>query len=127
MRHTIALFGAAERGAFKTPHFFQTLSQLADHLGEPPAESEGLCFAIQALLLEHSVVYFRVQEEGFSAADYHWGLRYLNETDQVPELSALCLPGLGDPAILELTQRICLLYNSLMLVSQRDLYDYLTS
>ncbi len=127
MRHTIALFGAAERGAFKTPHFFQTLPQLADHLGEPPAESEGLFFAIQALLHERSIIYFRVQEEGFSEADYHWGLRYLNETDQIPELSALCLPGLGDPAILELTQRICLLYNSLTLVSQRDLYDYLTS
>ena len=42
MKQIVALFGEAEKGAYKKPHVVQKLPQLVDALGNPPAESEGL-------------------------------------------------------------------------------------
>ncbi len=127
MVSVIALFGEAEKGNFYTPHLCRTLPQLAEVLGEPPAESEGLFLAVQALLYERSVLYFRVEEEGLSVSDYLRGLSYLLDREKIQELQALCLPGVGNSAILEATQPVCALHRSVVLMSQRDLYDYLTA
>ncbi len=127
MVSVVALFGEAEKGSFSTPHFCRTLPQLAETLGEPPEASEGLFFAIQALLYERSIIYFRVQEEGLSVQDYLQGLKYLSDPEKIKDLHALCLPGVGHATILEATQLVCSLHHSLVLVTQRDLYDYLTS
>jgi len=125
MLQTIALFGEAEKGAFKTPHVFNRLPQLFDHLGNPPMESDGLCFAVQAILYQREVIYFRVEEEGFSKNDYAHGLKALeNKTKKV---HALCLPGVGDPGILALTAAVCHIHNSILITNQKDLYDFLTS
>ena len=125
MKQTIALFGEAEKGAYHTPHLLSKLPQLVDLLGNPPNESEGLFFAVQAILYNRDLIYFRVAEEGFSHVDYFCGLKYL--ANQKQKLHALCLPGVGDPEILAATQNICHLCKSTLITNQKDLYDYLTS
>jgi hypothetical protein len=127
MRHVIALFGEAEKGQFHTPYVFQKMAQLVDFLGNPPPDSEGLFFAIQALLYERDIIYFRVQQEGFNKADYIMGLKYLGDKRKTKRLSALCLPGVGDPEILHAADHPCLVHKSLLLMTEKDLYDYLTS
>lgn len=124
MRSVVALFGEAERGQFKTPHVLKEMPQLIDLLGNPPPESEGLFFAIQALLFQRELIYFRVEEEGFSHSDYFTGLKYL---ETVKNLHALCMPGVGDPQILDASQNLCHIHKSLLITNQKDLYDYLTS
>jgi len=127
MRHVVALFGEAEKGKFKTPYFLKELPQLVDLLGNPPEESEGLFFAIQALLFERELIYFRVQDEGYSHGDYLHGLKTLTNQNKVERLHALCLPGVGDSKILEASHRVCDLHKSFLITTEKDLYDYLTS
>jgi hypothetical protein len=127
MNHTIALFGQAERGAFQTPHLLRELPQLIDLLGNPPAASEGLFFAIQAILYRRELIYFRVNEEGFSKPDYFGGLKQLSSRERFHKIHALCLPGVGDPDILSASEKICEAHGSLLITNQKDLYDYLTS
>lgn len=124
MKQVIALFGEAEKGAFKSPHTLRKLPQLVDLLGNPPGESEGLFFAVQAILYNREIIYFRVAEEGFSKTDYFLGLKYL---EKVPQVNALCLPGVGDPEILAASQSICHIHKSFLITNQKDFYDFLTS
>ncbi len=125
MRQVMALFGEAEKGSFEKPVLIRELPQLVDRLGNPPTESEGLFFAVQALLYQREVLFFRVAEEGFSKHDYFLGLRHLEKRDK--EIHAMCLPGVGDEEILAASQHLCLQYKSLLITTQKDLYDYLTS
>src|SRR5579872_6389868 len=94
----IALFGEAEKGQFNVPYILREMPQLIDFLGNPPAESEGLYFAIQALLFQRELIFFRVESEGFSHGDYFTGFKHL---ETVKDLHALCIPGVGDPKILD--------------------------
>lgn len=123
MAQIIALFGEAEKGRFQIPYALQELSQLIDLLGNPPLDSQGLFFAIQAILYQKDLIYFRVQEEGLSHADYLKGLHSLHT---VPQLHALGLPGVSDPTILNAAGAICEKYSSILIFSEKDLYDYLT-
>jgi hypothetical protein len=125
MRHVMTIFGEAEKGKYRVPYFLKDLPQLVELFGNPPAESEGLFFAIQALLFRRDLIYFRVEEEGFSAPDYYIGLKYLEEKS--PSVNALCLPGVGDPKILDASQAVCRVHKSFLITSQKDLYDYLTN
>ena len=127
MKQIIALFGEAERGAFKTPHSLNQLPQLVDLLGNPPPQSEGLFFAVQAILYYRDILFFRVAEEGFSRLDYMSGLKYLGDKNKVKKVNALCLPGVGDPEILSVSEEICHLHQSFLITNQKDLYDFLTS
>jgi hypothetical protein len=127
MRYVLALFGEAEKGAFKTAHIVRELPQLVDRFGNPPEESEGLFFAVQALLFKREIIFFRVAEEGFSKLDYFSGLKTLEDQEKVHELHAICLPKVGDAEILAATQPICQLRKSFLITTQKDLYDYLTS
>lgn len=127
MRHTVALFGESEKGQFQKPYIVRELSELIDHLGNPPPESEGLFFAIQALLYERELIYFRVIEEGFSKEDYFSGLKFLENQAKIKQLHALCLPGVGTPEILHATKTVCEMHKSSLITTQKDLYDYLTS
>lgn len=126
MQHTVAILGAAEKGNFKTPHFLQDLPQLIDCLGNPPPDTSGLFFAIQALMFERAIIYFRVEEEGFSEADYYAGFKTL-KTAKLPIIHALCLPGVGSVKILDASKTICQIYKSLLITTPADLHDYLTS
>ena len=127
MRHVVALFGEAEKGKFKTPYQLKSLPQLMDLLGNPPEESEGLFFAIQALLYDREVIFFRVAEEGFSSSDYFPGFKYLENYEKTKTVNALCLPGVGDIEIINASQAICTIHKSCLITTQKDLYDYLTS
>jgi hypothetical protein len=127
MQHTVAILGEAEKGKFKTPHFLKDLSGLIDCLGNPPPESCGLYFAIQAVLFQRALIYFRVEEEGFSEADYYSGFKILENSAKIQTLNALCLPGVGDPKILDASRAICRIHKSFLITTPKDLHDYLTS
>lgn len=126
MRHTIFLFGEAEKGDFCTPFICKSLPQLAETFGNPPEESLGLLYAVQALMFDRELIFFRVKEEGFSTPDYMRGIRILANKDAFHNLSAICMPGVGDAEIIDATSPICSIYHSLLITTEKDLYDYLT-
>ena len=123
---TIALFGEAEKGEYNFPYHCQKLDQLVDVLGNPPAESRGLFYAIQSLLYKQHLVFFRVRDEGFSLNDYWDGLHILETNIIAPKLTAICMPGLGDAKVVEAFIPLCQTYHSLLIFNERDFYDYLT-
>lgn len=124
--HTIALFGETEKGEFHTPYFCRSLDELVENFGNPPQNTQGLHCAIQALLYKRNLLFFRVQEEGFSDEDYLDGLNILYNQTFIKEISAVCLPGVGSSKILSATIDFCLLHKSIVIVDHFDLYDYLT-
>jgi hypothetical protein len=124
---TIFLFGAAERGELCIPLYLTSLEQVLDFLGNPPEHSEGIRYAVQALLYEHALIYFRVGEEGFSTEDYIQGLKFLKQRSLQTALTAIGMPGVGDEELIQAAIPICHLYQSVLLVSEKDLYDYLTA
>ena len=124
--NTIALFGEAERGACQHPYFCESLEQLLDLFGHPPPDSRGIEMAIQALLYHHSLIFFRVQEEGFSLEDYHKGLYILQHGHLIPHLAALAIPGVGNPIIVQKSQEVCAFHKGILLFQENDLYDYLS-
>lgn len=126
-RCKIFLFGAAERGEYCSPIPCHTLMQLLNTFGNPPEESEGISYAIQSLLYERDLYFFRVEEEGFSLPDYYQGLRLLRKKEIEQPISAICMPGVGDGQIIEFASMICSLLHSVLIVNQKDFYDYLTS
>ena len=76
-RLKVVIFGQAQKGKFFSLMFFNSISKLALDLGHPPEETAGIFFAIQALLYNRDVYFFRVNEEGFSNKDYLYGFRLL--------------------------------------------------
>ena len=126
MRHTVFLFGEAEKGDFCTPLVCKSLPQLAETFGNPPEESLGILYAVQALMFDRELIFFRVKEEGFSISDYMRGIRLLENKDAFHNLSAICMPGVGDTEIIDATNPICSLYHSLLITTEKDLYDFLT-
>ena len=126
MKPTVFLFGEAEKGDFCTPLLCRSLAQLAETLGNPPQESLGIQYAVQTLLYERELLFYRVKEEGFSTSDYMKGLKLLQNKELIPNLHAICIPGVGDYEIIEAVSTLCLMHKSLLLISEKDLYDYLT-
>ncbi|MBS0648472.1 MAG: hypothetical protein JSS10_04510 [Verrucomicrobia bacterium] len=126
-RTTIFLFGAAERGELCTPIHLASVEQVLDFLGNPPESTEGIRYAVQALLYGQDLIYFRVADEGFSTEDYIQGLRILKQKPFQSPLTAIGMPGVGDEEIIQAAIPICHLHHSILLVNERDLYDYLTA
>ena len=126
MNKTIAMFGEAERGEYCTAYFFQTVSQLAKYLGSPPSESKGIYCAVQALLYDYSLIYFKVKEEGFSKQDYFLGCQFLQQKQIIENITAIYLPGVGDNEIIHSITPICNMYDSILIIDEADLYDYVT-
>jgi hypothetical protein len=128
MPYVIALFGEAEKGEYRTAYLLHSLPQLVEYLGNPPPESQGLYCAVQALLYKRYLLFFRVQEEGFSYQDYIEGLQVMERGDpQVLPINAICLPGVGDSKIINAMTPFCLARHSVMITSEADLFDYLTA
>ncbi|GAB5411403.1 MAG: hypothetical protein ChlgKO_05170 [Chlamydiales bacterium] len=125
MRYTLALFGEAEKGEFGIPYRINSLPELADKLGNPPQETCGIPFAIQALLYERLVYFTRVPEEGFSKPEYMRGLCRFEEISE--PISALCMPGVADEEIIRVSDRLLAYHSALLLTTEQDLYDYLTN
>jgi hypothetical protein len=123
---TIALFGESNAGDFHKGYLCKNIVQLCECLGEPPHESaQGIPLAIQALMFNYTVLFFRVKEEGFSRSDYFHGLKMLQKKEGLPKLGAVCLPGVGDSEIIQACDPICHIHKSLLFLTDRDLYDYL--
>ena len=124
--YTIAVFGEAEKGEYRTAYYCKTLQQLVEYLGNPPGGSKGLHYAVQALMYERDLIFFRVQEEGFSLQDYKFGMNLLFTQHAITKISAICMPGIGNREIIKATNTLCVLYNSVFITSEADFYDYLT-
>jgi len=122
---TIALFGESEKGRFHYPYFCYSVEQLADTFGNPPPESQGLELAIQSIMYERDIIFFRVAEEGYSVDDYINSIEILKDTNQVKNLDAICIPKVSDHKILDSFDPICKLHKSLIITTQKDLFDYL--
>ncbi len=127
MKSTVFLFGEAEKGEFGIPFSCSSLSHLLASLGNPPNESQGIHFAVQALLYKKDLIFCRVKEEGFSRKDYIKGITQIKKRRLEPRLQAIFIPGVGDKKIIEATMNICSLSQSLLVLTEKDLYDYLTS
>jgi len=123
---TIALFGEAEKGEYHTAYYLRTLPELVENLGNPPPDTSGLFCAVQVLLYQSSLLFFRVREEGFSYQDYLDGLHLLQDQWTISPISALYLPGVGDAAIIEVMLNYCRRHHSIMITRENDFYDYLT-
>ncbi len=126
-RYIIALFGQTERGQYRIAHYCNDLPQLVETFGHPPPETTGLYLAIQALLYNRGLIFFRVEEEGFSCDDYLLGLNYLKSQATDIRIAAIGLPGVGDREIIDASTPICAQHKSLLVFTEADLYDYLTS
>lgn len=124
--HRVFVFGEAEKGRFCTPHLISHLPQLLETLGHPPQDSLGIHYAIQTLLFQRELL-FRINEEGFSIPDYRVGVDLLSREGKSLSPMAICLPGLGDKELLDSLQPIAKKLRSLLVVSEADLFDYLTS
>lgn len=125
-KYTIIIFGEAERGEYRTAYFCQNLAQLDEYFGHPPPSSHGLFYAVQALLFERHLIFFRVPEEGFSTTDYLTGLKLIERQIIIPEVHAICTPGVGDREVLDALMPICHQYHSILITNEADFYDYLT-
>lgn len=127
MANHIALFGEAEKGAFQTAYYCESLHQLVEYFGNPPSESYGLHFAIQSLYFGRPVLFFRVQEEGFSFDDYAIGSKLLCTQNQIQEIAAIGIPGVGDSHIFQILEPVRSRYHSILLTTEADLFDYLST
>ena len=127
MKPTIFLFGESEKGAFGNPFFYNSLSSLYNTLGAPPKDTLGIHYAVQTILYNRQLLFCRVKEEGFSTKDYIKGLLLLKKKEWKPKIQAIFMPGVGDEEIIEVAQDVSNLYNSLLVITEKDLYDYLTT
>ena len=127
MNQLVFLFGEAEKGHFCSPVPCRCLLELSENFGNPPEESQGIFYAIQTLLYERELIYFRVREEGFSFPDYKRGLHLLRNREVHQSPAAICMPGMGDAHIIDETSEICYIFHSLLITSEKDFYDYLTN
>lgn len=127
MNRRIALFGETEKGQAGMAYTCDSLPQLADTFGNPPEESRGLHCAVQALLFNFKLIYFPVEEEGFSYEDYIQGIEVLHEKKLIHKVGAYCLPGVGDRDLLDAITQLCERHTSILITNQSDLYDYLTA
>lgn len=124
---TLFLFGASERGEKGAFVYLSSIEELLHHFGHPPENSEGIPYAIQGLLFKHDLIFFRVEDEGFSTDDYLHGLKLLKQKPPKTRLNAICMPGVGDQTIIQAALPICHMHSSVLVVSEKDLYDYLTA
>ncbi len=125
MKSTVFLFGEAEKGEFCTPQRLTSVAQLAEEYGNPPVDSVGIIYGIQALMYERDLIFFRVKEEGFSVSEYMRGIRLLDGEKRIENLAAICVPGVGDAEIIAASARVSKLYKSFLIITEKDLHDYL--
>ena len=127
MKPTIFLFGESEKGSLGNPFLYTSLPSLYDGLGAPPEDTLGVHYAVQTILYSRQLLFCRVKEEGFNTQDYIKGLLLLKRKACKPKIQAIFMPGVGDEKILEVAEDVCNLYKSLLVITEKDLYDYLTS
>ena len=123
----IALFGEAQKGELLKGYYCEKLDELFDYFGEPPPQTQGLFFAVRTLLYHHALIYFRVNQEGFSDEDYLECLNLLNNSlEKDFRLEALFLPGVGSKKLIERGGLLCRCHKSLFIMNEQDFYDFVT-
>ncbi len=123
LRHSLFIFGEAEKGDFCVPYICNSIKQLMQLFGNKG--SSGIEAAIQAILLGRDCIFFRVHEEGFSREDYFKGFNVLRHNQILGNLSAICMPGVGDQELIHASLPLCDLHGSLLIVKETDMFDYL--
>ncbi len=123
---SVAVFGESERGDYCRPYSCHTMNQLYETFGQPVPETVGIHFAVQVLMHDFSLIFYRVREEGYSLQDYFEGLWQVENHPVESELSAIGLPGVGNGEVIESVASICAIHHSILIMSESDLYDYLT-
>ena len=126
MLSTVVIFGEAERGRFHMPLALNSLEEVYRSLGNPPSDSNGIYFAIQTMLYDHRLIYFRVEEEGYNIKDYMVGFQLLKEGRAIQNVDAIGLPGVGSNEIIDSATLLSHKLHCLLLTREKDLYDYLT-
>lgn len=124
----VTLAGEAEHGEICRGYLCSSLIELWDIFGEPPNESEGLIFAVQSLLLGKKVLYYRIDEEGFSKEEYDICLKNLDTV--IPNntsLGALFLPKVGSIELIQMSLHVCLRHTGILIMTEKELFDYLTA
>lgn len=121
------IFGQSEKGVLCRPTLCYQLPELFQFFGHAPEMSQGLYLAIQSLLFQKPCIFFRVEEEGYSVKDYLKGLDILKSDWQSIHIEAIGMPGVANGDILEKTERLFHKRRSLILLTEKDLFDYLTS
>lgn len=127
MTPSIALFGEAEKGSFQEALVCNKVTELLEFYGNPPPESFGLHYAIQAIMYDYQLVFFRVEQEGFSKKDYFNGIKILSESPLIKTICAICTPGVGDHTIIDALMPLCFEYHQILITNEADLYDYLSN
>lgn len=125
----LALFAEASRGRLHQPQFIRSLPELLNTAGLLKEEKAGLNLAIQALLYQTELLFFRVEEEGFSLSDYFQGLKYLEtmKPKKLKPFHAICIPGVGSLEVIEKAKKVCQKHKSILVINEKDLYDCLTA
>ncbi len=125
-QNTIVIFGESKGGDFQKPLLFNTLPELSQALGEPTQNSSGIHLAVQALLLNQRVLYYKVSEEGFNPDQYLLGFKLIEKYPPEKSISAALLPGVSSSEILTLAKEFSAHTGLLLLFTEKDLYDLLT-
>lgn len=126
MKSTIVLFGESEKGQYQAGYLCHSLIDLCSSLGNCTNQGNGIPLAIQLIMLNYSVLFFRVEEEGFNAEHYFFGANFLNKQKLIKNFTAIAIPGVGDNHIIEAFIPICHKYQSFLVLNEQDLYDLLT-
>ena len=125
-KRTILIFGESKEGEFHKFLFLKTLPDLAEALGEPTETGLGVHIAIQSILSNRDVLFYKVKEEGFHADHYLLGFKQLENEFHSTPLAAIALPGVSSANILELASSLCNQHRSIILFNEKDLYDLMT-
>jgi len=123
---SIVVFGESEKGEYCRPYCCRSMNQLYENFGQQVPDSAGIHFGVQVLLHDFYLIYFRVKEEGYSLQDYFEGLWLLKSQQLDSDLCAIGIPGVGNVEVIESVSSLCANHQSILIMTESDLYDYLT-
>lgn len=123
----IAIFGEAEIGSFKSLITLNSIPELTDKLGRPTKKGIGIHMAIQAILYDREILYYRIpNEEEPSCKEYLHGLNLLGRSTFINPLVAIALPAVNHRDILYRAKHLCHHCKILFLPNERDLYNFIS-
>jgi hypothetical protein len=125
-KRTILIFGESTNGELYKLLYLSSLQDISRALGEPSATGLGVPIAIQAMLSNHLVLFYTLKEEGVNFDHYQLGFKKLEKDLPLLPIEAIAIPGVSSRDILELATPFCNKHKSIILFSEKDLYDLKT-